>query len=367
LHVLGLMSGSSLDGLDLAFCRFELRTPATPVSLVDWAVLAADTVSYPAEWIDRLRSAPTLPGRELWRLHTDLGRLYGTWSARFLAEQRPVADLISSHGHTVFHFPAAGFTTQLGDGAAIAAQTGIDTVDQLRSADVALGGQGAPLAPLADRYFFPEYPACLNLGGIANLSVRKDNTYLAFDISGANQILDALAQEQGLAYDAGGALARRGRFRAELSRQLAALPFLAQAYPKSLDNGWVREQQWPIVRDFPAPTEDRLRTFCEHLAEQIAAHLRRVEQREGLPATNFRLLATGGGVHNTFFMECLQRACGSEVAIVVPPAPLADCKEAAFIALAGAFRLLKMPNSFASVTGARADAINGALYVGQRG
>ena len=360
------MSGSSLDGLDLAFCRFELSPGSARGPLTDWELLAADTRPYPAGWQDRLRAAPALSGRELWRLHAALGQLYGDWSAQFLAGRTPAADLISSHGHTVHHFPAEGFTTQIGDGAAIAARSGIATVDQLRSADVALGGQGAPLAPLADRYFFPQYPACLNLGGIANLSVRKDATYLAFDISGANQVLDRLAQERGQAYDANGDLARRGQFRAELNKRLEALPFLAQAYPKSLDNGWVREQQWPILRDFPAPAEDRLRTFCEHLAEQIAAHLRRVRLREGLPATGLRLLATGGGVHNGFLMACLRRACGSEVEIVIPPPPLADAKEAAFIALAGAFRLLNIPNSYASVTGARFDAVNGALYAAQR-
>ena len=360
------MSGSSLDGLDLAFCRFDLQPQRPGRLLAAWELLAAETRPYPAEWRDRLRDAPTLDGRGLWQLHAELGQLYGAWSTDFLAQQAIRADLISSHGHTVHHFPEAGFTTQIGDGAAIAARTGVATVDQLRSADVALGGQGAPLAPLADRYFFPEYPACLNLGGIANLSVRKGDTYLAFDISGANQILDRLAQEKGLAYDADGQLARQGKFRGDLAKQLDALPYLAKAYPKSLDNGWVRDQQWPIVRDFPASAEDRLRTFCEHLAGQIAAHLRRVRTREGLSPTTLRLLVAGGGVHNGFLMECLHRACGSDVAIVVPPARLADFKEAAFIALAGAFRLLELPNSYASVTGARVDAINGALHAGQR-
>lgn len=360
------MSGSSLDGLDLAFCRFELSLRPGREPLVHWDVLAAETRPYPTEWYDRLRDAATLSGRELWRLHAALGQLYGQWSADFLAGRSPVADLISSHGHTVHHFPEEGFTTQIGDGAAIAARSGIATVDQLRSADVALGGQGAPLAPLADRYFFPQYAACLNLGGIANLSVRKDDTYLAFDISGANQILDRLAQEKGKAYDANGDLARQGQFLAELNKRLEALPFLAQAYPKSLDNSWVRDRQWPILRDFPASPEDRLRTFCEHLAGQIAAHLRRVRTREGLPGGTLELLVTGGGVHNGFFLECLHRACGGEVEIVIPPPPLADCKEAAFIALAGAFRLLQIPNSYASVTGARVDAINGALYAAQQ-
>lgn len=364
--VLGLMSGSSLDGLDLALCSFTYAT--TPAyQLQEWSLLATNTIPFPPTWKARLRTAPHLPGRELWRLHADLGRWIGKAAKSFLSNQTVQPDLIGSHGHTVFHDPALGFTTQIGDGAYIAKETGIITVDQLRTADMAAGGQGAPIAPLADRYLFPDHRAFLNLGGIANISLKTpENALVAGDISGANQILDRLAQQLGRPYDAGGDLARGGNFIPELADQLAQLPYHALDLPKSLDNAWVTDVLWPLVNDFSAAAPDKLHTFCKFLAAEIHRILLLLTQQYYTTPTALLVLTTGGGVHNRFMMDCLREHPQNEhypLGFEAAEDQIANGKEAALIALASLHRQLGIPNVFSSVTGASRDTVNGALHI----
>ncbi len=357
LRVLGLLSGSSLDGLDMGLCRFALRTdePARPVA--DWSLERVHTVSFDSVWEARLRHAHTLSGRELWQLHVDFGHWMGARARAFIQDQ-PV-DLISSHGHTVFHDPERRFTTQIGDGAAIAARSELPVVDQLRSADVARGGQGAPLAPLADVYLFPGYEAYLNLGGIANLTIQKAGQLTASDVGGANQVLNALAAEAGLAYDEDGRLARAGHPVRELWQQVDALPYFRQPAPKSLDNDWVRTQQWPIYERSTHSVADRLHTACRQLAGQIGYQL-----REAFPADQpVRVLVTGGGAFNGFLMDCIREAAPATVEFHIPDPTVVAFKEAALMALAGALRWVGLPNCFASVTGADRDTVNGAVYL----
>jgi anhydro-N-acetylmuramic acid kinase len=362
--VLGIMSGSSLDGLDLAVCRIVID-PADDVLVTDWEILAAETDPYPPQWRARLRSAPVLPGRELWRLHTDLGRWIGQRSRDFLnrhPELQPT--LVGSHGHTIFHDPDLRFTTQIGDGAALAAEVGLTTVTEMRGADIAAGGQGAPLAPLADKYLFPEDDAFLNLGGIANLSFRRsDGSFIAGDISGCCQVLDRLAAREGMAYDAGGNLAKQGSLHPVTAAKLSALPFHDQSYPKSLGNAWVRETLWPIMSDSGLSTKDALRTFTVWLADKIAADMgANAGAKEG---PKRRVLVTGGGAQNTFLMDMLRMTQAEKehgFDFVVPDSSAADFKEAALMALCGVLRLEGLPNSLASATGARYDTVNGAVF-----
>ncbi len=396
-----MMSGSSLDGLDLAVCRFVLDRRVEPghqpnrrfsspqlgargpksddlaylpeIKVSEWEIIAAETDPFPPMWQARLRSAPHLPGRELWRLHADLGHWIGQRAQAFLGKHPsfPVS-LAGSHGHTIFHDPAQKFTTQIGDGAAIAQRLGLPVVTELRGADVAAGGQGAPLAPLADKYLFPEYDGFLNLGGIANLSLRDGaGGYVAGDISGCCQVLDRLAARTGAAYDAGGALARKGSPAPAAAQKIAALRYHQLPYPKSLGNAWVREQLWPLLDDKSVAAEDLLHTFTRWLAKKIAYDLAYVGAaagaRKGLETKDepLKILLSGGGSHNTFLVDQLranQDDAKPSFEFIVGDDDTTDFKEAALIALAALFRTEGIPNALTSATGADRPTVNGALF-----
>jgi anhydro-N-acetylmuramic acid kinase len=355
---LGLMSGSSLDGLDLAWCRFRLDAGAG--SLVeDWECLEADTVPFPDAWTERLRALPEAGARELAQAHADFGTWLGARCRDFMDRHACKLQFIASHGHTIFHWPDQGVSLQLGSGAHIAAAAGLPVVCDLRTSDVALGGQGAPFAPLADRYLFPGYDYYLNVGGIANISFQREGRWTGFDLGPANQVFNALAHERGLAYDAGGQLAARGQLHHALLEKLQALPYYAAPPPKSLDNGWVREKVLPLFADRSVPLEDRLHTAVEHLALQTAAAVQ-------APALNARMLASGGGANNDYLLNRMAYHLGRrgfEVEIIVPDPRVTGFKEAILIALMGALRLAGLPNCMREVTGAQKDAIGGAVYL----
>lgn len=366
LHVIGLMSGSSLDGVDLAHCRFTFADEQ-PDQLLSWALLRAATIPYTDAWQQRLRMAPTLGGRELWLLHTELGMLYGQVVRDFMATLDAPVDMVASHGHTVFHFPEQATTTQVGDGAAMAGGLGLPVIDQFRTLDMALGGQGAPLAPLGDQYFYGDYFAALNLGGIANVSIRTPQGYIALDIGGANQVLDALMAEIGESYDADGALAATGSLVPELLAQADALPFFALPSPKSLGNDWVQEALLPLFRRPEYSLSDRLHTFCHHLAGQTAASIHRAIAQAGLTLSgDERMIIAGGGGFNGFLCRCIAEAV-APIQIDIADRDMIAFKEAAFIALAGALRWLHQPNVLPSATGARRAAVGGAVHWGGEG
>lgn len=366
MQVLGMMSGSSLDGLDMAICRFNfVREPH--YSLSDWAILAATTQPFPKPWQSRLRIAPHLPGIELWRLHSDLGHWMGKEADRFIRASGHKVELVGSHGHTVFHDPKRGFTTQIGDGICMAIQTQLPVVDQLRSADIAAGGQGAPIAPIADKWLLKDYPAFLNLGGIANVSLRdKNGAPIAGDVSGANQILDKLANSLGKEYDEDGKIAQSGSLLPDLFAQLEAVDFHQLACPKSLDNGWVRDTLWPVIQAHSGQTADKMHTFCRFLAAEIHNVLLKIAQSAPLPPQAIKVLVTGGGTHNHFLMDCLRQYpqdANYPLGFEAANSQLADFKEAAMVALAALHRYIGQPNALASATGAARDTINGALYL----
>lgn len=353
--VLGIMSGSSLDGADLACCRFTIDTEAVD-PIRSWEIEAAETVAYASEWQDRLRASTLLPAPELSALDVELGAWLGDQVTAFLRRNpasRPT--LIGCHGHTVYHEPRRGFTLQIGSGAAIAARTGLTTVTELRSADIAAGGEGAPLAPVADRHLFPGYAAFLNLGGILNFSLRRaDGTFLAGDLSGCCQILDRLAAVEGQPYDRDGTLARSGSLLPDLLVRLADLPFHARPSPKSLSNQWVTDTLWPVVRDWPAPAADRLHTFVEFLAATVSTAL-----GEHVTRSAEAVLVTGGGANNGYLLERLRHHLPVSLEA---PERIADFKEAALVALCALLRRHRLPNSLASATGAARDTVNGAVY-----
>ncbi len=359
---LGLMSGSSLDGLDIAACTFQWVNK----QFSGWKLLHGETIPFPDDWQACLRTLPQADARTLMHTHSALGHWMGQAVNEFTTRHTINPDLIASHGHTIFHFPSEGFTTQIGDGAAISAITGCTTVCDFRSSDVALGGQGAPIAPIADKLLFSEYDLMLNIGGIANITCHMEGEYIAFDIGGANQILNALTQTIGIPYDDGGRLAASGRLIPQLMEAMDRLPYFQLPPPKSLGNDWVQEHQVSTYLARPEPVEDRLHTACVQLARQTALALERLIPVQNRHERAFRILATGGGAFNTFLTNCIVEECNriGRFSVHLPAPDIIAFKEAILMALMGVLRIQSVPNCMASVTGARRDAVGGAVYQG---
>lgn len=362
--VIGLMSGSSLDGLDVAAA--EISVGGSGKELAGWQLLDFETLPFPESLRNRLRDLPKASGLELARAHAEMGRWMGEQVRDFIQRRKLQPELIASHGHTVFHDPAGGMSCQIGEGAAIAALTRLPVVCDFRTLDIALGGQGAPLAPLADQWLFPGHGFYLNLGGIANISYPSKAGMKAYDIGPANQVLNALAGEKGLAYDEDGRLARRGSCRPELLEEVSSLAFFAALPPKSLDNNWIREVVFPIYRRKDLSPEDRLNTACIQLAREtgrcIRGHL-----DDLAPEAGRSLLVTGGGAHNRFLIEQISRFLPEEIRLELPPPEIIDAKEALLIALMGVFRMRESINCYQSVTGSSRDSVGGCIYWGKEG
>ncbi|RYY38360.1 MAG: anhydro-N-acetylmuramic acid kinase [Chitinophagaceae bacterium] len=359
-RAIGLMSGSSLDGLDIVFAEFNVNAGHWT-----WEIKAGGTYAYEGDWTQKLRNAASLSARDYLSLHAAYGRYLGEGVARFIIEKGldyQVA-LVASHGHTTVHDPERGVSAQLGDGAQIAAVTGLAVVSDLRSLDVANGGQGAPIVPLGESLLFTDFRLFLNLGGIANISVH-DGPPVAFDVCPANRVLNALAQKAGKDYDDGGKLAAMGTVNAPLLAQLNALDYYAQPAPKSLANEFGTDVVLPIIEAAGLSTEDALATYTEHVAVQI--HEAIEDLLTGNDLQNRRLLVTGGGAFNTFLISRLREWLeDNNVEIVVADDNLVHYKEALIMALLGVLRWREENTALASVTGARRDSIGGAIWLGQ--
>ncbi|MEO5591545.1 MAG: anhydro-N-acetylmuramic acid kinase, partial [Chitinophagaceae bacterium] len=263
---IGLMSGSSLDGLDMAYVHFQ-ETGGK------WAyeILHTDCQPYSELWTDRLGNAINLPAADYQLLHTDYGHYTGAAVNKFIDDNNlhHQVHLIASHGHTTFHLPKQKMTAQLGDGAAIAATTGLPVVSDLRALDIAFGGQGAPIVPIGEKLLLYDYTMFLNLGGIANLSFNQPDKYIAFDVCPANRVLNLLIQKTGKVYDEDGKMAATGTVNNELLEKLNELDYYQQAFPKSLGNDFGTATVFPLVLQYQLSTADALRTYVEHIALQI--------------------------------------------------------------------------------------------------
>lgn len=347
MKVLGIMSGTSLDGMDFALCRFREND-----NRWEYEILQAETMEYASDWIRRLSGIEQESALSLAFLHKQYGDLIGLKATEFLAKHALKADLIASHGHTIFHQPAAGLTFQIGDGACIAARSHLPVVCDFRSADVALGGQGAPLVPIGDALLFGEYDACLNLGGFSNISYSGDGKRIAFDISPCNIVLNRVAAQLGKLYDDKGKLAASGTCIPELLNQLNALDYYALKPPKSLGKEWVLTTFLPLADAFQAEAPDLLRTFTEHLTDQIAKTCNSLNSG--------KLLISGGGARNDFLVSLLNKKVRHRV--VVPDAATIDFKEALIFAFLGYLRYQGKINVLNSVTGSSLSHSAGALY-----
>lgn len=341
LTILGLMSGTSLDGVDLVLCTISNEGRK-------YQVHRAKTIPYTAEWKQKLKAAEKSTGESLAAHDREYGQYLGSLCLEFLNGDRP--DYIASHGHTLFHDPAHGYTFQSGNGEEIARTTGIHTVNDFRTTDVSLGGQGAPLVPIGDRLLFGEYTYCLNLGGFANVSYEENGVRIAFDIAPVNYVLNRLANRVGQEFDNGGMLAARGRMLPSLANTLNALPFYSAAPPKSLGREWVEQNIFPLL-SVDLPTEDLMYTFAVHAAQQIGNACVQ-------PGT---MLITGGGAYNQFFIGELKKYC--RPAIVIPNDETIQFKEAIIFALLGYLRLHNQVNALSSVTGASRDSCGGTIHL----
>ncbi len=347
--VVGLMSGTSLDGVDIALCVFEK-------SRGNWSfkIEAAETITYTAKQRRDLASLGQTKASVFAGEHVAYGRFLGNLVKEFLKEKKAKADFISSHGHTVFHQPQKRFTTQIGDGAALSAACGLPVVCDFRSADVALGGQGAPLVPIGDKFLFGSYTSCLNLGGIANISFDQNGSRIAFDICPVNIVMNSLALKLGRNYDKGGKLAQKGKVQLKLLDKLNAVPFYKNQFPKSLGREDIERYFFTILEKDTASPEDMLRTFCEHIAIQISDIVNRIDRPSG------SMLVTGGGAYNSFLAERMKAHCKSE--IVLPGKQIIEFKEALIFAFLGTLRWRNEINCLRSVTGASRDSSGGAIY-----
>lgn len=340
----GVMSGTSLDGIDFALCRFSESGKKWNYEIVE-----AQTIAYPSVWLEKLKEAPHLNAEEFLLLHNEYGRYTGELASAFL-HGKEVPQLIASHGHTIFHQPERRFTFQLGNGASIAATAGITTVNDFRNFDVAFGGQGAPLVPIGDQLLFPEFDYCLNIGGFANISTEQNGIRIASDISPANIVLNELALQKGLTFDRDGHIGASGTVNESLLNQLNALDFYSQKWPKSLGREWVDQQILPLLTASGLKMEDQAATIYEHIAIQIS----KVIGNKG------KLLATGGGSKNRYLIDRLKHHTTCQ--IILPDVKLIDFKEALIFAFLGVLAFKGRTNVLSSATGSVRDHIGGVIY-----
>jgi len=337
-----------MDGVDLACCEF---------SYVDtgWSYefLAADTLPYPPPIKKKLVSACNWPANEIEELNNELGRFYAELLNDFHSFHKLSPDLISSHGHTILHEPEKGITLQAGHGGIIAEMTGITVVNDFRSADVAQGGQGAPLVPVGDKFLFGDYDTCLNLGGFANISF--DNIYgqrIAYDLCPANMALNWIAGLRGLEFDKGGAMAKQGKVVPELLLSLNSLDYYRVNPPKSLGREWFLERILPLIDDQHMAAHDLMATMVEHIVQQLD---------QGIKAAESNLvLVTGGGALNQTLMERFKSYTSAQVEI--PGIQLVQFKEALVFAFLGLLRFRVEINCLSSVTGGKQDLSTGTIF-----
>lgn len=359
--VMGIMSGSSLDGLDLAFAEFQEVSGKW-----NFVIKAAACYPYPESWTERLRKATHLSAKDYLLLHTAYGHYIGSCVNQFIEEQGLAyqVQLIASHGHTVFHLPEQKMTAQLGDGAAIAATTGINTVAELRALDVALGGQGAPIVPIGEQLLFSSFGLLLNLGGIANITLQFTPSPLAWDICPANRVLNLLAETAGRPFDEKGSLARSGKADTSLLSELNDLEYYTKPAPKSLANEFGTGQVYPMISNKGLTPKDALATYTLHIAEQVKQAIQHhIQDPSQLRHT--QMLITGGGAHNTFLVESIQAQLDDwGIQVHVPDPLVVDFKEALIMALIGVLRWREEDNVLSSVTGATRSSIGGAMWMG---
>ena len=347
-NVIGVMSGTSLDGIDLAHIHFSVSEDKW-----NFTILETETVSYDDLWLNKLKVAVDFSNQELQLLNHDYTALLASIIKNFI-EKYDFNDLdaVCSHGHTILHQPQNGFTLQIGNLPEIAQILNQTVVCDFRVQDVELGGQGAPLVPIGDRILFAEYDYCLNLGGFSNVSFEQNGNRIAFDISPVNTILNFYANQLGFDYDDKGEISKSGQLNFALLKELNQLEYYQKSFPKSLGFEFVKTIVLPLMESYQIPTEDKMHTFTEHIAVQTSI---------ALPNKSGKLLVTGGGAYNNFLIERIQFHV-PELTIVIPNAKMLEYKEALIFALLGVLKLRNEINVLSSVSGAKHDHSSGIIY-----
>lgn len=347
-NVIGVMSGTSLDGVDLAHIEFRVSDQKWTFKIIE-----SETVGYSPNWINSLKAAVDYSEIELQKINQEYTKLLASIISDFIEKHKiENIDAVCSHGHTILHQPEKGLTLQIGNLPEISALIHQTVVCDFRVQDVKLGGQGAPLVPIGDQILFPEYDYCMNLGGFSNVSFEENNRRIAFDISPVNTVLNYYANQLELDYDDKGKISRTGKINERLMNKLNALDFYQKKHPKSLGFEFVKEIVLPIIESFQISIEDKLHTFTEHVALQIAL---------ALPNKKGRILITGGGAYNDFLIECIQSYL-PEMEIIIPSTKILEFKEALIFALLGVLKLRGEINVLSSVTGAKMDHSSGEIY-----
>ena len=346
-YIIGVMSGTSLDGIDIAYVKINNANNYT------FEILNATTISYTNEWKSTLKEGFHLTGEELTKLDAEYGIFLGGIIQNFIQENKiTTIDFIASHGHTIYHNPAKNYTLQIGNGPYITSITGIKTICDFRSQDIALGGQGAPLVPIGDQLLFSEYDYCINLGGFSNISMNENNQRIAYDICPVNIVLNHYVTSLNIEYDDKGTIASTGDIHKKLLEELNSLPFYNAIKPKSLGYEFIVETIFPIIDTYKLEIKDILRTFVEHVAIQIA---RKVASN---PSKN--ILVAGGGAYNTFLIERMQWY--TKTKLIIPNDTIINYKEALVFALLGFLKDEGKNNCLKSVTGASKDHSSGIVY-----
>lgn len=350
-HVIGVMSGTSLDGVDLVYAKL-IKEKA-----YSFDILKMDTINYSEKWKKILFEAFNYSGERLVKLDADYGKYLGKLINNFIFKNSiENIDFIASHGHTIFHQPEKNYTLQIGNGAVIAAETKSKVICDFRVQDIALGGQGAPLVPIGDQLLFSEYRYCLNLGGFSNISFEKNNERVAFDICPVNIVMNYYTRKIGMEYDDKGNMASRGQLNNDLLDELNNLPFYIDDKPKSLGYEFVVDTVIPLIDQYNLSTEDVLRSFVEHNAIQIA----NVLKRNSVNSDQDKVLITGGGAFNDYLINRIKQY--TTVEVVIPSKEIIDFKEAVIFAFLGVLKDQDEVNCLKSVTGASKDHSSGVVF-----
>lgn len=340
------MSGTSMDGVDIAYCEFLFENEKW-----HYAIKVAETVPYNQNWVVRLSQLHKQPIHLFPKTDAFYGRYLGKITRQFVDKHKLNVGFVSSHGHTIFHQPENGFTAQIGCGAGISAECGLPVINNFRAMDVVLGGQGAPLVPIGDQFLFADYDACLNLGGFSNISFK--NSQKAFDISPCNMAFNLLANELNLPFDEDGNIAASGSINETLLNALNDIDFYKKNNAKSLGIEWFNQSFLPVLNQFNDESiANKMATINLHIAQQIAKIIN-IE-------TNDNLLVTGGGAYNKLLIKNLRTLTKAQ--IIIPDSLTINYKEALIFAFLGVLRIRNETNILKSVTGAVCNSIGGALH-----
>ncbi|PKP33701.1 MAG: anhydro-N-acetylmuramic acid kinase [Bacteroidetes bacterium HGW-Bacteroidetes-17] len=345
-NVIGLMSGTSLDGLDIASCSF-----IEEAGNWEFKIQQAETISYTNEWIKNLTVAPFLSSDELRQLDFSYGNYLAVKTLTFIEKNKLNPDFIASHGHTIFHQPEKNFTLQIGNGTQMAEILKLPVIYDFRALDISLGGQGAPLVPIGDQLLFKDFEICLNLGGFANISFDLQGRRMAQDVCPVNMALNFISQKEHQEYDHNGQMALKGKINSELLKTLNNISYYHIDPPKSLSREWFESEFLSILLKFPISNYDLLHTITEHIAFQISNSFRIKEKG--------KVLITGGGAHNAYLMQRIQAL--TNLNIEIPDHDLVDFKEAVVFAFLGILRMRDEVNCLGSATGAKHDSCGGII------